>query len=171
MKKELKSSVSQFISEEFEAIKSNIRTDKCYSLVLIDCLKLFLGLTSKFATYREQDTNKYFGQFQGFDFIEFIPEIEEIFKLIYENEFNINKNQIVHVKKSVPDKIQESHKEEHKEIEEMPCDGIEEELVTLSKRENNQFSNENETLKPNLKKINKINENDSQIENDIFVED
>ena len=114
---------------------------------MLETLKLFLGLTSKFATFRDQDHNKFFGLFQGFDFIDFIPEIEKIFSLIYQNVFGINQNK----DKPVLDK---------KNIK----------LVNLTKRENNQiFIESDNEIEKELKKVNKYShENKKQIINFIF---
>ena len=62
-----------------------MRTDKGYHFILIESLKLMLGINGKLCTYRDEQANKFFGALQCFDLINILDEFENIFKKIYDN--------------------------------------------------------------------------------------
>ena len=61
-----------------------MRMDKCYSPILIESIKLLLGVNGKLCTYRHEDSNRFFGILQGFDLINILSEFEIIFKKIFD---------------------------------------------------------------------------------------
>jgi hypothetical protein len=91
---EVISLLSNFIAEEYEAIKSNMRMDKCYAPILIESLKLMLGINGKLCTYRDQNANSFFGCMQCFDLINILDEFEAIFRKMF-NVMNGNDKLII----------------------------------------------------------------------------